>query len=487
MTTALRQIMRCVRLTVFSGALALALAGTGAAAERQREAAGGLRVVGYTTLPALRRAAAESGARIVRRIPDLHVAVLTAPPAALGLLEDARGIRYSTRPVPRYELVDPGVAPAPVMGGAYEWQFAAARENLVSAGILHAASAFTIAVIDTGLDVTAPDLAVKSPTTWSVTGNSTDVTDLYGHGTFAASLAAGAATNADGVAGFGGDAKLLAIQAADSSGTFSDVDEAAAIAYAVDHGAKIINMSFGGPASSPAEQCAVAYAAAHGVLMVAAAGNSGQAGNPPNYPAALLQPIGSNGQGGIGLAVAASTLSGTRASFSNYGSYISLAAPGESVFGALSSASDPGHWARQALPGSTVGLYGYASGTSFSSPEVAGAAALVWAANPQLSAAGVAAVLKQSASGNGVWSSDLGFGILDVASAVAQAQGTSVSLPDVALTGSRAGRRVGLSWSFPNAASYRLTVSRDGQAPDVVLGATNSTTATFNLDPGHSY
>jgi subtilisin family serine protease len=479
--------MRCARLTLFSGALALALAATGTAAERQREAAGGLRVVGYTTVPALRRAAAESDARIVRLIPDLHVAVLTAPSAALGLLEDARGIRYSARPVPRYDLVDPGVAPAPVMGGAYEWQYAATRENFVSTSIVHAASAITIAVIDTGLDVSAPDIAVKSPATWSVVGNSTNVTDVHGHGTFVSSLAAGAAANAEGVAGFGGDAKLLAIQAADTSGSFSDVDEAAAITYAVNHGAKIINMSFGGPASSPAEQSAVAYAAAHGVLLVAAAGNSGQVGNPPNYPAALLQPLGSNGQGGIGLAVAASTLSGTRASFSNYGSYISLAAPGESVFGALSSASDPSHWARQALPGSTVGLYGYASGTSFSSPEVAGAAALVWAANPQLSAAGVAAVLKQSASGNGAWSSDLGFGILDVAGAVAAAQGTTVNMPDVGLTGSRAGRKVGLSWSFPNAVSYRLTVSRDGQPAEILLGATNATTVAYDLDPGHSY
>jgi subtilisin family serine protease len=486
MTPALRQIVRCARLATLAGASTLVLTGTAPAAP-QVQAAGGLRVVGYSSERALHAAASQSGARVVRRIPSLHVAVLRTPPAAAQLLRSAPGIRYSTRPVPRYELVDPGVAPAPVMGGAYEWQFAAARENLVSAGILHAASAFTIAVIDTGLDVTAPDLAVKSPATWSVTGSSTDVTDLYGHGTFVASLAAGAATNAEGVAGFGGDASLLAIQAADSSGTFSDVDEAAAIAYAVDHGAKIINMSFGGPASSSAEQSAVAYAAAHGVLMVAAAGNSGQAGNPPNYPAALLQPIGSNGQGGVGLAVSASTVSGTRASFSNYGSYISLAAPGENVFGALSSSSDPSHWPRQSLPGSAAGVYGYGSGTSFSSPEVAGAAALVWAANPQLSAAGVAGILKQSASGRGAWSPDLGFGILDTASAVAQAQGTSVSLPDVALTGSRAGRQVGLSWSFPNAASYRLTVSRDGQAPDVLLGATNSTTATFNLDPGHSY
>jgi subtilisin family serine protease len=175
---------------------------------------------------------------------------------------------------------------------------------------LHAASAITIAVIDTGADVSAPDLAAKAPTTWSVRDNSSDVTDYYGHGTFVSSLAAGSTTNGEGVAGFGGDAKLLAVQASAPDGTFTDIDESAAIVYAVDHGAKIINMSFGGPMSSPAEQSAIAYAAAHGVLLVAAAGNSGQSGNQPSYPAALLQPLGSNGVGGIGLAVAASSLSG---------------------------------------------------------------------------------------------------------------------------------------------------------------------------------
>ena len=233
---------------------------------------------------------------------------------------------------------------------------------------------FSAQIIDTGADVTAPYLAAKAPTTWSVLDGSTDVTDYQGHGTFVSSLAAGSGTNGDGIAGFGGDAKLLVVQAADGSGVFTDVDEAAGIVYAVDHGAKVINMSFGGPSSSPTEQAAINYAVSHGALLVAAAGNSGLSGNAPSYPAALLQPLGSNGQGGVGLAVSATSLSGARATFSNYGSYISLAAPGENVFGAVSSDSDPSEWPRQSLPGSALGVYGYSSGTSFSSPEVAGAA-----------------------------------------------------------------------------------------------------------------
>jgi hypothetical protein len=221
--------------------------------------------------------------------------------------------------------------------------------------------------------------------------------------------------------------------------------------------------------------------------MVAAAGNSGEGGDMPMYPAALLQPLGSNGQGGPGLAVGAASLGGSRAPFSNYGSYISLAAPGDDVFGALSSAADASDWPRQALPGAAAGIYGYGSGTSFASPEVAGAAALVWAANPSLSAADVAAILKQSASGNGNWNQDLGYGNLDVASAVARAQGVAASLPSVSLSGARAGLRLALSWRSPGAVSYRLSVRRDGHAMRELLGPTTATSRVFALEPGHSY
>jgi subtilisin family serine protease len=488
MTRAFQNFSRLAVLAAIACTVTLALGGTANASFRSRQAAAGsLTVVGYSSEGALRRAVAQSGSRVVRRIRALHVAVLRTPPAAARVLDGLSGIRYSERPVLRSELVDPAVAPAPVVGGAYEWQYAAARENLVPASVARAASAITVAVIDTGADISAPDLAAKTPATWSVRGNSSDVTDYYGHGTFVSSLAAGSTTNAEGVAGFGGDAKLLAVQASAPDGTFTDVDESAAIVYAVDHGAKIINMSFGGPATSPAEQAAIAYAAAHGVLLVAAAGNGGQSGNQPSYPAALLQPLGSNGQGGIGLAVAASNLSAGRASFSNYGSYISLAAPGENVFGALSSSADPGYWPRQSLPGSVAGIYGYGSGTSFSAPEVAGAAALVWAANPGLRATDVAEILKQSASGRGGWNQDTGYGVLDAATAVARAQGTSVAVPTISLGGTRSGLRFSLSWSSPGAVSYRLSVSRDGGFPQILLGSTTATTTSYKLEPGHTY
>jgi subtilisin family serine protease len=482
MQRALRQLSRLAGLGVLTFACAFPIVGAATAGSER------LAVVGYRSEAALRRGAAATDARIVRRIPALHVAVLRTTPAAARLLDGLRGIRYSETPVLRQELVDPAIAPAPVLGGAYEWQYAATRENLVPASVMRAASAITVAVVDTGADVSAPDIGAKSPTTWSVRSGSSDVTDYHGHGTFVSSLAAGSSTNGQGVAGFGGDARLLVVQAASPDGTMTDVDEAAAIVYAVDHGARIINMSFGGPFTSITEESAIAYAAAHGVLLVAAAGNSGDSGDAPSYPAALLQPLDSDGHGGIGLAVGASTLTGARASFSNYGSYLSLAAPGENVFGALSSSADSSHWPRQPLPGSAAGLYGYGSGTSFATPEVAGAAALVWAADPSLSAAGVADMLEQSASGHGTWNEDMGYGVLDVAAAVARAQGRPVATPGAARASARlalrsrlGGRRLRL-WAVltpatHGAARFGRTIaleSFDGRSwREVAVGATN--------------
>jgi serine protease len=265
------------------------------------------------------------------------------------------------------------------------WQYEAIGQAGVPASVLHAAARIRLAVIDTGADLSAPGIAARHPATYDVRSGGHDVRDLNGHGTFVASLAARAS----------GDARLLIVKAGSSSGALSNAMEAAAIRYAVDHGAKIVNLSVGGPQTSAAERAAIAYAAGHGVLLVAAVGNG--YGTAAEYPAALL--------GEAGLAVAASTKSGEHARFSNSGSWVSVAAPGEAVLGDLRG-----------------GRLGYGTGTSFAAPLVAGAAALVWAANPGLRAIDVARILERTASAAGGWTPELGFGVIDVAAAVARAQ-----------------------------------------------------------------
>jgi len=343
-----------------------------------------------------------AGSRVVRVLPELHAAVVEGRKGAPLVLRRA------------LSEDEPALAPTFLPGVAWEWQWNAAHMRDVPESAFRAASRVKIAVIDSGADLKAPDVGDKKPETWSVLSHSHRVQDLLGHGTFVSSLAAGSVDNGVGISGFGGDARLLVVQALDADGYVTDVDEAAAIVYAVKHGAKIINLSIGGVGTSRVETRAIRYAARHGVLVVAAAGNEHAEGNPVEYPAALLQPRGSRGRGGIGLAVGATTMNGTRASFSNTGSYLSLAAPGDNVFASESADSD---WPRADLPWSSPGYYGWASGTSFAAPQVAGVAALVWGANPSLSASTVAWVLKHSATGNS-WNPQLGWGSLNAAAAV---------------------------------------------------------------------
>jgi subtilisin family serine protease len=243
---------------------------------------------------------------------------------------------------------------------------------MVWMGALLAAAAFqpTIAVVDTGANLRAPELVGARPATYDVRTRTRDVRDPNGHGTEVARI----------VARESGGAKLLIIRAGSSSGAFSDANEAAASRYAVDHGARIVNLSLGGPRTSSVERAAIRYAIARGALVVAAAGDDYAA--RPEYPAALL--------GSDGLAVAAVTRDGARAPFSNTGPWVSLAALGE-------------------------------QGTSFAAPLVSAAAARVWRASPSLTAKQVVAVLEQTASGRGTRNDELGFGIVDAAAAVARA------------------------------------------------------------------
>ncbi|HEY3544122.1 MAG TPA: S8 family serine peptidase [Gaiellaceae bacterium] len=299
-----------------------------------------------------------------------------------------------------------------------QWQSQATDALGVGDAVLHSAASVEIAVIDTGADVAAPTLAAKRPLTYNAVTRTTNVTDTNGHGTLVASIAAGAA-DASGVAGAGGDARLLIVKASTASGDISTRAETAAIRYAVTHGARIINLSFAGPTTSAAERAAITFAIKRGALVIAAAGNAHDQGNPVEYPAALLQPVGSSGRGGAGLVVGASDVDGKRAPFSASGSWLSLAAPGVSIAGALSSAVPVSAFPR--LASATTGLFGYGSGTSFAAPQVAGAAALVWGVNPRLTATQVARILEQTASGRGAWTPDLGYGVIDVAAAVALA------------------------------------------------------------------
>lgn len=217
-------------------------------------------------------------------------------------------------------------------------------------------SSVKIAILDTGIDIHHPDLDGKIAS--SDMHNYTDsptTDDLYGHGTHVAGIAAAETNNSVGVAGVGYSCSLASYKVLNDTGSGAYSWIAAGIEAAANDGVAVINMSLGSKFASSTLELAVNYAWSKGVVIVASAGNAGN--SRPNYPAYYANCI----------AVAATDSSDAKASFSNYGSWVDVAAPGVDIYSTMPS------------EGSEIGLtnYGSLSGTSMSAPHVTGLAALV--------------------------------------------------------------------------------------------------------------
>jgi subtilisin len=217
-----------------------------------------------------------------------------------------------------------------------------------------------VAILDTGIDARHEDLNVYGGySVFTDSANNNPYVDVNGHGTHVAGTVA-ALNNNIGVLGVAPGAQLYAVKVLNNSGGGSYSGIAQGIEWSINNRMNIINMSLGGSAHSSILQqyCDLAYN--RGILVVAAAGNSGNAagtGDNVAYPARYSSVI----------AVAATDSNNNRASFSSTGPAVELSAPG---VGILST-----------LPGNR---YGTANGTSMASPHVAGVAALVWQAKPNL-------------------------------------------------------------------------------------------------------
>lgn len=249
----------------------------------------------------------------------------------------------------------------------------------------------TIAVVDTGVDANHPDLSANLVYGYNAITNTSNTDDDQGHGTHVAGIASGIINNNRGIAGVSGKSKIMPIKALSSTGSGYTSDIGEGIMWAADRGAKVINLSLGGPYYDQYLQDSVNYAYNKGALIIAAAGNSNT--SAPSYPAALNNVV----------AISAVDQSNSRASFSNYGSYIDLAAPGVSIY---STTYDGG--------------YGYKSGTSMAAPFVAGAAALIWSLDNNKSAGEIETILKSTAYDLGYLGRDdaFGYGLIDVYNAI---------------------------------------------------------------------
>ena len=270
----------------------------------------------------------------------------------------------------------------------YQEQWTAPAIGLEAAHGTSTGAGITVAVVDTGVQTDHPDLHGRLVPGYDFLNDDANVADPpggtdSGHGTFVAGLIALAAP----------DARIVPIRVLDPSGQGDEIDVANGIYFAAKHGANIINLSLGSYLESKAVDAAVAYAQQLGVLVAAAAGNDNI--GDPEYPATTSGVVG----------VAATNPFDMKASFSNYGNHITLSAPGTDLYSAYDN-----------------GQYAFGEGTSFATPLVAGVAALVWSAHPELSAEGVIEVLAaDSASVDALtpdYQHELGAGRVDAERAV---------------------------------------------------------------------
>ena len=262
--------------------------------------------------------------------------------------------------------------------------------------------AVPVALIDSGVDASHPDLATRISDAKSFVGGSARV-DKQGHGTFVAGLIAAETDNGIGIAGLSPSAELLVAKVVTADRTIPVEAEARAIRWAVGQGAKVINMSLGGvrdpldpsdDSYSPLEAAAVAYAVKNDVVVVAAVGNADQAPATPwrfaSYPAALPHVLG----------VSALGRNGSSPSFSNRDAvYNDVAAPGEDIVSTLPRGLTATYkdCAEQGYSLCGPDEYRHAEGTSFAAPQVSAAAATLLAVRPTLRAEQVVWLLERYA------------------------------------------------------------------------------------------
>jgi subtilisin family serine protease len=239
-----------------------------------------------------------------------------------------------------------------------------------------------VAVIDSGVYASHPDLAAKLVGGgWNFVEGSADTADTMGHGTAVSGALAAATNNGIGVAGVSWSSPVLPLVVVNRDDVAAYSDIAAAIQYAADRGARIINISVGGKSPSSALQSAVDYAWKKGAVIFASAMNRGT--DERYYPAACARVV----------SVSATDGNDRLAAFSNYGEWITLAAPGTNILSTVDG-----------------GGYGYWFGTSFASPIVAGVAALCLAVNPGLTNEELVSLLVETADDLGPPGRDTSFG-----------------------------------------------------------------------------
>ena len=262
----------------------------------------------------------------------------------------------------------------------------------------------TIAILDSGVDGAHPDLLPNLVAGYNFVENNTNTSDVCGHGTAVAGTAAASTNNGTGVAGIAGQAKIMPLRIAYFDTAYNGCYAyystiASGITYAADQGARIANASYGGLAGSSSIQSAGQYLKNKGGLLFVSAGNYGVNGNAPATTTMIP--------------VSATDGNDVITSWSSYGDYVALSAPGLGIYTT-----------------SQGGAYDSWSGTSFSSPLAAGVGALLMAANPSLDNLTVENLLYSTAVDLGATGRDIyyGYGRVNAAAGVQAALARTVTV-----------------------------------------------------------
>ena len=304
------------------------------------------------------------GARQIGALDKLNIRVLQVPEARLARIQAALSKNRNFEFAEPDAILDAAVVPddpwytsewhLPKVGAPQAWE------------LTTGSAAVTIAVLDSGVESSHPDLAGRIVPGWNCYDDNADTTDFDGHGTSVAGQACVNGNNGLGVAAIAWGCKIMPIRVSDINGYALSSTLAKGLTYAADHGVRIANASFAIGALDQSLGAAADYFKSKGGIFTVAAGNNGSFDSTADDPRVIR--------------VSATDKNDVLASWSCTGNNIDLCAPGVSI-----------------LTTAKGGVYGAASGTSIAAPQVAATAALMLSVNPALSPSDVTALLKESA------------------------------------------------------------------------------------------
>lgn len=399
------------------------------------------------------------GAKQQGAVSALNVRVIRVPAVAanqlLAALQHHSDVEYAE---PDFRAEALGTANDPFFVQGSQWHLSRIQAP-AAWDLTTGAQGVVIAVVDSGVRASHPDLVGKVlPNGYDFVANDTNPDDENGHGTAVAGTVSPASNNQIGVAGVAWNTPILPVRVLDAAGSGSYSSIANGITYSADQGAKIINLSLGGTSSSRTLQDAVNYAWNKQCVLIAAAGNNGN--NITFYPAACTNVV----------AVSATDSNDVRPTWSNFGSYVDVSAPGANII-SLSGADQYASW----------------NGTSFSCPVTSGVVALMASVNTRLSQVQLVDLLVRNTDDIGAAGYDIyyGSGRVNAYRATAAALAlvssdytvpvTSITSPAAGATVSSTTQRIDVN-ATDNVAVTRIELYIDGK----LFGTSNTASATFS-------